>query len=153
MGCPCWTCLWGEFIKLRCFVLVSLLFSKSSPQQTGKCMVLLIFVNEGYLINTWRLVIMWSLRYDQIDPHCPFRLSDGVVTLTHQDKIAGIAGHFQLHFLEWKCIGSDNGLAPTTPKTKLLAFCRGHFQLCQAIIWTNDGQIIDAYRRHLASMS
>ena len=35
-------------------------------------------------------------------------------------------------------IGSDNGLVPTR---------------WQAIIWTNDGQIADAYLRHSASMS
>ena len=35
-------------------------------------------------------------------------------------------------------IGSDNGLAPTRQ---------------QAIIWTNDGQITDAYMRHSESMS
>ena len=35
-------------------------------------------------------------------------------------------------------IGSDNGLAQTRR---------------QAIIWTNDGQITDAYMRHSASMS
>ena len=35
-------------------------------------------------------------------------------------------------------IGSDNGLVPTRQ---------------QAIIWTNDGQITDAYMRHSASMS
>ena len=35
-------------------------------------------------------------------------------------------------------IGSDNGLSPTRR---------------QAIIWTNDGQFIDAYMRHSASMS
>ena len=67
--------------------------------------------------------------------------------------------HFRTHFLEWKCynighnftevfskwpdqqyssIGSDNGLAPIRR---------------QAIIWTNDGYITDAYMRHSASMS
>ena len=35
-------------------------------------------------------------------------------------------------------IGSDNGLAPTRR---------------QAIIWTNDGKVTDAYMRHSASMS
>ena len=35
-------------------------------------------------------------------------------------------------------IGSDNGSAPTRR---------------QAIVWTNDGYIIDAYMRHSASMS
>ena len=35
-------------------------------------------------------------------------------------------------------IGSDNGLAPTRR---------------QAIIWTNDGKLTDAYMRHSASMS
>ena len=35
-------------------------------------------------------------------------------------------------------IGSDNGLAPARR---------------QAIIWTNDGSIADAYMRHSASMS
>ena len=35
-------------------------------------------------------------------------------------------------------IGSDNGLVPTRQ---------------QAIIWTNDGKIIDAYMHHWASMS
>ena len=35
-------------------------------------------------------------------------------------------------------IGSENGLAPTRR---------------QAIIWTNDGYITDAYMRHSASMS
>ena len=34
-------------------------------------------------------------------------------------------------------IGSDNGLAPTRR---------------QAIIWTNDGLVADAYMRHSASM-
>ena len=40
----------------------------------------------------------------------------------------------------WQCpiIGSDNGLALTSQ---------------QAIIWTNDGYIIDTYTRHSASMS
>ena len=37
-----------------------------------------------------------------------------------------------------KSIDSDNGLAPTSR---------------QAIIWTNNGWITDAYMRHSASMS
>ena len=45
--------------------------------------------------------------------------------------------HWSL-FLKYSSIGSDNGLAPTRR---------------QAIIWTNDGEITDAYMRHSASMS
>ena len=40
--------------------------------------------------------------------------------------------------LNYSSIGLDNGLAPTRR---------------QAIIWTNDGQIPDAYMRPSASMS
>ena len=40
--------------------------------------------------------------------------------------------------LQYSIIGSDNGLAPTRR---------------QAIIWTNDGEIIDAYMRLSPSMS
>ena len=40
--------------------------------------------------------------------------------------------------LKYYSIDSDNGLAPTR---------------WQAIIWTNDGSITDAYMRHSASMS
>ena len=39
---------------------------------------------------------------------------------------------------QYSSTGSDNGLAPTRR---------------QAIIWTNDGLITDAYMRHSASMS
>ena len=67
--------------------------------------------------------------------------------------------HFQVRFVEWKCLisdqnftevcsyrsnqqysstGSDNGLAPTRR---------------QAIVWSNDGYITDAYMRHSAWMS
>ena len=40
--------------------------------------------------------------------------------------------------LQYTGIGSDNGLAPTRR---------------QAIIWTNDDRITDAYMRHSASIS
>ena len=61
--------------------------------------------------------------------------------------------HFEMDFLEWRCMnfdyiftdipdgqinGSNNGLTPTRR---------------QAIIWTNDGQIPDAYMHCSASMS
>ena len=40
--------------------------------------------------------------------------------------------------LQYSCIGSGNGLAPSRR---------------QAIVWNNAGQITDAYMRHSASMS
>ena len=67
--------------------------------------------------------------------------------------------HFEMHFLEWKCIdfdeyftevysqgsnlqysniGSDNGLGPIRR---------------QAIIWANDDYFTDTYMHHSASMS
>ena len=46
--------------------------------------------------------------------------------------------HWILSNQQYSITGSDNGLAPTRR---------------QAIIWTNDGKLTDAYMRHLASMS
>ena len=45
---------------------------------------------------------------------------------------------FYWSLFQYSSIGSDNGLAAGQR---------------QAIIWTNDGYITDAYMRHLASMS
>ena len=81
----------------------------------------------------------------------------GILTHWCRDNMARL--HFQMHFLEWKCMNfdsdftelssqgsnwqylstsSDNGLAPTR---------------WQAIIWTNADYFTDSYMHDLASMS
>ena len=106
--------------------------------------------------------VVTSTKCISASTHTKTRLSEWSQHLTHwgRDKWPPFfRRHFQMDFLEWKCvdfdydftevcsngtnlqytsIGLDNGLAPARR---------------QAIIWTNGGKFSDAYMRHPASMS
>ena len=123
--------------------------------------VINVYIIQWHFIQNSKLVT-FKILYFIIPSAKYWPFCSGLNALTHWAKTKWSSfsrQHFQMHFLEWKCInfnqdftevcfqwsnwpcssiGSDNGLAETRR---------------QAISWTNDGQFTDAYMCQMASMS